>query len=236
MIFDQVESQMARMRPSERRVGAFVLGAPALAASLSIADLAQAAGVSEPTVIRFCRAIGCLGVQDLKRQIARDLGRMTPKAMPDPVQNPSVSAVSEAFLAVFSLLFDLRMTWKTAQIEAFSAALAGAERVLIVDPGADLAVQTVLQEAAKAADKQLFWRNKPADEGVFDLEIHAFSDENEGFSRAKHAFFVAFTSNLDANYAHFEAPQGADKLQIRLVLTVFYAALAQLLRDLAQND
>jgi len=40
---------------------------------LRITDLAKMAEVSEPTVIRFCRAVGCSGFQDFKMTLAQDL-------------------------------------------------------------------------------------------------------------------------------------------------------------------
>src|SRR5690554_2560595 len=39
----------------------------------SMADLAREVGVSEPTIVRFCRAIGCSGFQDLKLKLAQSL-------------------------------------------------------------------------------------------------------------------------------------------------------------------
>src|SRR5699024_10872530 len=39
----------------------------------SMSDLAAAVGVSEPTIVRFCRAVGCQGFQDLKLKLAQSL-------------------------------------------------------------------------------------------------------------------------------------------------------------------
>ena len=40
---------------------------------ITMAGLAQEVGVSEPTIVRFCRAIGCTGFQDLKLKLAQSL-------------------------------------------------------------------------------------------------------------------------------------------------------------------
>ena len=50
-----------------------VLLDPAAVMHSSMADLAHVVGVSEPTIVRFCRAIGCLGFQDLKLKLAQSL-------------------------------------------------------------------------------------------------------------------------------------------------------------------
>jgi len=40
---------------------------------MRIVDLATEAKVSEPTVVRFCRALGCNGFQDFKLKLAQML-------------------------------------------------------------------------------------------------------------------------------------------------------------------
>ena len=53
------------LRKSELKVADHVLADPAAVMHSSMADLAGAVGISEPTIVRFCRAIGCSGFQDL---------------------------------------------------------------------------------------------------------------------------------------------------------------------------
>ena len=54
------------LRKSELKVADHVLQDPSEVMHSSMADLAQEVGISEPTIVRFCRAIGCSGFQDLK--------------------------------------------------------------------------------------------------------------------------------------------------------------------------
>ena len=61
------------LRKSELKVADHVLLDPAAVMHSSMADLAQSVGVSEPTIVRFCRAIGCGGFQDLKLKLAQSL-------------------------------------------------------------------------------------------------------------------------------------------------------------------
>lgn len=62
-----------RLRKSDRRVARVVLDQPAEVVSMTLATLARTAGVSEPTVIRFCTAIGCEGFRDLRVKLAHSL-------------------------------------------------------------------------------------------------------------------------------------------------------------------
>lgn len=69
----EIESALAGMTRAERKVARAVLGNPYRLLRKSIGSLAGEAGVSEPTVIRFCRALNCKGFQDFKLQLAQDL-------------------------------------------------------------------------------------------------------------------------------------------------------------------
>ena len=61
------------LRPAEQRVAEAVLQNLSGAVEDSSAALAERAGVSEPTVTRFCRALGCEGVRDFKLRLAQAL-------------------------------------------------------------------------------------------------------------------------------------------------------------------
>lgn len=68
-----IANQLSALRKSERKVADYVLEHLSTVIRLRITDLASAAEVSEPTVIRFCRAIGCDGFQDFKMTLAQEL-------------------------------------------------------------------------------------------------------------------------------------------------------------------
>ena len=62
------------LRPAEQKVAQAILGDLAACAAASIHELAARAGVSEASVTRFARAIGCDDVRDLKVALARATG------------------------------------------------------------------------------------------------------------------------------------------------------------------
>jgi RpiR family carbohydrate utilization transcriptional regulator len=75
-IFDvlgRIKDQLGALSPAEQKVGTTVLADVPRAAEESIAKLARRAEVSEPTVTRFCRAIGCRGLRDFKLKLAQSL-------------------------------------------------------------------------------------------------------------------------------------------------------------------
>ena len=64
---------MTKLRTSERKVAEYVLQHPESVIGKSITRLADDAGTSEPTVMRFCRKLGLSGYMDLKMNLARNL-------------------------------------------------------------------------------------------------------------------------------------------------------------------
>ena len=70
-VIEIIRERMAHLRKSERKVAEVVLADPDAVMNGTVATLARGAGVSDPTVIRFCEAIGCDGFQDFRIAIAR---------------------------------------------------------------------------------------------------------------------------------------------------------------------
>ncbi len=99
MIIDRLSAAREGLRPSERKVAELILQRPLLATELSIAEAAAQAGVSEPTVMRFCRALGLNGYADLRRQLVRDLARRAP-----PVHRAHEAPAGDALGAAAALL------------------------------------------------------------------------------------------------------------------------------------
>ncbi|WP_299257628.1 SIS domain-containing protein [uncultured Kushneria sp.] len=72
-LFDDLRARLPAFRRSEQKVARFVLRNADEVIHLPLAALAGRVGVSEPTVIRFCRAIDCTGYQDFKLKLAQTL-------------------------------------------------------------------------------------------------------------------------------------------------------------------
>lgn len=72
-IISVIKQAGATLRPAEMRVAKIVLADVHFAVHSSSGDLARRAGVSEPTVTRFSRAVGCGGVRELKVKLAQSM-------------------------------------------------------------------------------------------------------------------------------------------------------------------
>ena len=70
----RITENQASLRKSEAKVANYVLANASEVIKMRIVDLASKSEVSEPTVIRFCKAIGFNGFQSFKLQLAQQLG------------------------------------------------------------------------------------------------------------------------------------------------------------------
>ncbi|MFL0806376.1 MAG: MurR/RpiR family transcriptional regulator [Oceanobacter sp.] len=72
-ILSEIAAAIPRLRKSEIKVAEYVLKAPQQVMHMRIVDLAQEAQVSEPTIVRFCRGIGCNSFQEFKVRVAQEM-------------------------------------------------------------------------------------------------------------------------------------------------------------------
>jgi len=77
-ILEVIRTLRQALRKSERKVADLALAHTPRLLTAPQAETAVMAGVSQPTVIRFCVAIGCTGFQDLKLRLAHSLALGTP--------------------------------------------------------------------------------------------------------------------------------------------------------------
>ena len=69
----KIKAARESLRKSEQKVADVIIDDPDGSVQSSIQALASRAQVSEPTVIRFCRALDCVGFQQFKLRLAQDL-------------------------------------------------------------------------------------------------------------------------------------------------------------------
>ena len=72
-LFKTLQDTYEQLRKSEKKVADYVMQQQSAVVQMRIVDLAAAAAVSEPTVVRFCRALGFDGFQDFKLTLAQSV-------------------------------------------------------------------------------------------------------------------------------------------------------------------
>jgi glucokinase len=72
-LLERVRQAHGTLSTAEQRVADLVLDQARRVINEPIVDIAKRAGVSQPTVVRFCRSLGCAGLSDFKLKLAAGL-------------------------------------------------------------------------------------------------------------------------------------------------------------------
>ncbi len=90
-LLERVRTARPSLSPAERRVADYALENPRAVLNDAIVLIAQAAEVSQPTVIRFCRSLGFQGLADFKLKLASVLTLSLPMQR-NPVRRQDATA------------------------------------------------------------------------------------------------------------------------------------------------
>lgn len=118
------------LRKSERAVAGFILENPHEVLDLSIADLSQRAGVSQPTVARFASAMGFSGYREFKLRLAQSLASGTPFVHQDVTPDDDLGMVTpKVFDRAVGALLNVRNHLDQTQVKRAVELIAKARRI-----------------------------------------------------------------------------------------------------------
>lgn len=108
-LIDRIRRILAQLPRAERRFAELVLDKPNVTVTWTVTDAANFAGVSEPSVIRFCRRVGCAGFPGFKLELVRALAksRTEDRSEFDP-RDPLAGIVGNVFERAARCLADAR--------------------------------------------------------------------------------------------------------------------------------
>jgi RpiR family transcriptional regulator, carbohydrate utilization regulator len=132
MLLSQVEAMREQLRPSERKLADYVMEAPREVLDLAMTDLATRVGVSQPTIARFCHALGFSGFREFKIRLAQSIA----SDMPTPAvyrdvraDEPAAGVAAKVLDRTIGALIDVRNSLSSDSVAAAIALLAGARRI-----------------------------------------------------------------------------------------------------------
>lgn len=102
----------------EKRLAASVLTDVNFATNASITEIAERAGVSPPTVTRFCRRLGCVSFSDFKVQLARSIYVGLRYLKPESVTSNAVEVAEDIVTKAQNALFEMHRGLDLAAVEA----------------------------------------------------------------------------------------------------------------------
>ncbi len=129
-ILTQIRRSRTELSPAEQRVADLVLSKPRSVISDPIHDIALAAEVSQPTVIRFCRSVGCKGLSDFKLRLASGLSSAVPITHSQVTLDDSMLELGAKVLGnTANAILQLRNELQRASIDRAIELVAAADRV-----------------------------------------------------------------------------------------------------------
>ena len=130
MLLSQVEAKREQLRPSERKLADYVLEAPREVLDLSMTDFAKRAGVSQPTIARFCQALGFSGFREFKIRLAQSVAADVPTVYRDVrTDEPPAGVAAKVLDRTIGALIGVRNTLSSDSVAAAIAILAAARRI-----------------------------------------------------------------------------------------------------------
>ncbi|SAK72670.1 RpiR family transcriptional regulator [Caballeronia fortuita] len=130
MLLSQVEAMREQLRPSERKLADYVLEAPREVLDLSMTDFAARAGVSQPTIARFCQALGFSGFREFKIRLAQSVAADVPTVYRDVrTDEPPAGVAAKVLDRTIGALIAVRNSLSSDSVAAAIAILAEARRI-----------------------------------------------------------------------------------------------------------
>ncbi|CAN7196673.1 MurR/RpiR family transcriptional regulator [Caballeronia sp. dw_19] len=132
MLLSQVEAMREQLRPSERKLADYVIDAPREVLDLAMTDFAKRAGVSQPTIARFCQALGFSGFREFKIRLAQSIASDVPApAVFRDVRadEPAAGVAAKVLDRTIGALLQVRNSLSSDSVAAAINLLAEARRI-----------------------------------------------------------------------------------------------------------
>ena len=208
MILERIQEQAKGLSRSELRVAQVILAEPSEAIRLSIAKMAKQADVSQPTVNRFCRRLGCEGYPDLKIKLAQELASQHGYRLREiPADITSEGIFSRLFEGSLALIDDAHQRVGQWPVAMFMDWVLSARTVVIMGGTVERDAVNRLAAGLKVLGVNTVTQiNQKAPLGPSDLvvafDLSGLSGSNTGLEayRVKGARLVAISSS-DINLA-----------------------------------
>jgi len=125
-----IERNFSDLRKSEKKVASFAMDRSNELSQLKMAEAAEAIGVSEPSINRFCKALGFSGFSEFKNTLARQLAADDYFEVYEINDDDSIFDLTEkVFETTISEILNIQSQLSQDLLEEAIEALANAKRV-----------------------------------------------------------------------------------------------------------
>jgi RpiR family carbohydrate utilization transcriptional regulator len=129
-MLNRIDAVLQQLRPAERKLARYIAGAPREVVDLSMTELAARAAVSQPTIARFCQALGCSGFREFKIRLAQSIAPSVPAVYRDVLPNEGAAGIAaKVFDRTIVALMEVRNTLSIDSVARAIELLASARRI-----------------------------------------------------------------------------------------------------------
>ncbi|AOK40063.1 MurR/RpiR family transcriptional regulator [Burkholderia vietnamiensis] len=126
----RIEAIRPELRPSERKLADYILAAPREVLDLAMTELSTRAGVSQPTIARFCQALGCSGFREFKIRLAQSVAPGVSSVYRDvEPDEPAPGIIGKVFDRTIGALIEVRNSLSAGSVADAIALLSHASRI-----------------------------------------------------------------------------------------------------------
>lgn len=130
LLLNHIQAVQPQLSPAEQRVAQIVLERPGFAVHSTLAQLAEAAEVSEPTVMRFCRTAGQESFRTFKVALAQALAAGVPFSAEDvKAEEAPADIATKVIGATIGTLTQVQTQLDPQALEAATGAILRARRL-----------------------------------------------------------------------------------------------------------
>lgn len=136
-VLTRIAERRDSLRRSEQKVADVVLADPHSVFKMTLAELAKASQVSDPTIVRFAGAVGCDGFHDFRIQLAQGAALGIPATQSVIESDDDVeTATSKIFDYSITSIDHVRSHLDLAEVERAADALSGCSNIVFIGLGA----------------------------------------------------------------------------------------------------
>ena len=128
-VWENTKQNYSQLFAAEAKVADFILGNPHKAVTANVSETAELSGVSDATVVRFCKRIGYAGFYEMKLRLSHDMGS-NKAAGEEPAQMPQ-----KPFLLMESNLSNMSKQIDEAVLKKCAAAIDKSSTVFVIGNG-----------------------------------------------------------------------------------------------------
>jgi len=132
----RIRASVDDLSPAERAVANIALRQPRFMLDAAVSEIARAAKVSQPTVIRFCRSLGCDSLAEFRRRLTQSLStNATTPLLPITPGDSGADIVGKVFDGMAAALARNRDEIAGSGTQEAINLLAGASKIMIFGMG-----------------------------------------------------------------------------------------------------